>query len=139
MYPAHYLYDSTTDLCGVWTEATNCEGITKPKRNAGKCTNTSSGFCSTWPSQIHMYCTNTTEQTHTIPFKEFRSRLADLLIGDYCSRKRPGRPCTTQHPPVQLLHVPVKRMDGEEGSRTKRSKCLLCTRHKKRKDTCWSC
>ena len=81
-----------------------------------------------------------TVQTQTIPFKEFRLRLADLLIGDYCSRKRPGRPyAVTQHPPVQLLHVPVKRMDGGEGDRTKRSKCLLCTRNKKRKDTCWNC
>ena len=63
-----------------------------------------------------------TVQTQTIPFKEFRLRLADLLIGDYCSRKRPGRPyAVTQHPPVQLLHVPVKRMDGGERDRTKRS------------------
>ena len=53
-----------------------------------------------------------TVQTQTIPFKQFRLTLADLLVGDYCSCKRPGRPYTVRKQPAPLLHVPIKRMDA---------------------------
>ena len=61
------------------------------------------------------------QSTQTMPLKQFRLQLADLLIGDYCSRKRPGRPYAVTKQPVPLFHMPMKRLDEEEDRRAKRS------------------
>ena len=72
------------------------------------------------------------QPSKTMPLKQFRLQLADLLIGDYCSRNRPGQPYAVTKKPVPLLHMPMKRFDEEEDRRTKRSKCILRARNSER-------
>ena len=65
--------------------------------------------------------------------KDARVLLAKGLIGDYCSRKRPGRPSLA--PPSRRFHSDHFPMRKE-----KRSKCAYCYHHKKqRRDTDWYC
>ena len=70
--------------------------------------------------------------------KEFRLRLAQQLIGDYCSRRKPGRaggPVRT----LPLRHFPLKLDDDTTGA-NKRGRCVRCLQvHHKRTDTTWFC
>ena len=62
--------------------------------------------------------------------KEFRLKLAKQLIGNYSSRKLPGRHSL----PIQTLplsHFPTKNLQG------KRGRCKCC--HPRRTDTPWYC
>ena len=69
--------------------------------------------------------------------KQFRLQLADSLIGDYCTRKKPGRTALATVPrSVNLIHIPVTKT---EDTIKKRSKCTLCARAHIRKDTQWKC
>ena len=70
--------------------------------------------------------------------KEFRLRLAQQLIGDYCSRRRAGRGGGAIRP-LPLQHFPLKVPD-ETGGANKRGRCDRClqVRHK-RTDTSWFC
>lgn len=70
--------------------------------------------------------------------KEFRITLSDELIGDYCSRKRPGRISTTIRP-LPLQHFPI-RLSSENPSKHRRGRCSHCTStQKKRRDSQWFC
>ena len=66
--------------------------------------------------------------------KSFRTDLARSLIGEYCSRKRRGRPSLSMHPSKRFCasHFPVR-----EG---KRHRCHYCSnfRHE-RHTTVWVC
>ena len=66
--------------------------------------------------------------------KDFRTNLAKGLIGDYCSRKRPGRPRTVSQPKRFCSeHFPTR--GAERGHR-----CHYCHNHKReRHDTVWYC
>ena len=70
--------------------------------------------------------------------KEFRLRLAEQLIGDYCSRRRAGRGGGAIRP-LPLMHFPLKVQDDTTGA-SKRGRCARChqTRHK-RTDSSWFC
>ena len=67
--------------------------------------------------------------------KDFRVVLAKSLIGDYCSRRRPGRGGTALYS-IPLRHFPIK-VDGN--NRHKRGRCVVCTNKGKRMDSCWWC
>jgi hypothetical protein len=82
-----------------------------------------------------LYRGSTNGKTKTI--KEFRILLSQELIGDYVSRRRPGR---LSHPikNLPIMHFPV-RLRGE-GSNSKRGKCGYCSKSKKKRtDTTWYC
>ena len=64
---------------------------------------------------------------------KFRTRLAIELIGDCCSRKRPGCQSSTPVKTLPLAHFPLKHQEG------KRGRCHLCKGNKKRTDTPWLC
>ena len=65
--------------------------------------------------------------------KEFRVLLADMLIGDYNSRKRRGRPSLMN--PIKRFcssHFPTKA--DKKGNR-----CYFCQTHLDRRETVWQC
>ena len=64
--------------------------------------------------------------------KDFRMKLAQELIGDYCSRRRPGCRSSSSRP-FPLKHFPTKREDR------KRGRCKNCQKDKRRTDTTWFC
>ena len=67
---------------------------------------------------------------------KFREWLATDLIGDYCSRRRPGRGrCPIK--PLPITHFPTKI--SSINSERKRGKCALCQERKHRADTQWFC
>ena len=71
--------------------------------------------------------------------KEFRLQLARELIGDYCSRQRPGhRPSIITSLP--LWHFPVRIRCESQAAKYKRGRCALCkvSRHC-RTDSGWYC
>lgn len=70
-----------------------------------------------------------------LSMKQFQELLAHQLIGDYCSRRRPGR---VSHPirPLPLRHFPAK-VPSTTGR--KRGRCSLCQESHKRSDTQWFC
>lgn len=71
--------------------------------------------------------------TSLLTIKTFRLQLAKELIGDYCSRKLPGR-FGVMPKPLPLLHYPLKHPRGGRG------RCKLCATAKKlRKDTSFFC
>ena len=69
--------------------------------------------------------------------KDFRLKLSRELIGDYSSRRRPGR---ISHivKSLPLLHFPIRIQ--QDSSTSKRGKCMYCSKvNKKRTDTTWFC
>ena len=62
--------------------------------------------------------------------KDFRLKLASQLIGNYSSRKLPGRR-SFQIRPLPLAHFPTKNQEGKRGP------CKGCK--PKRTDTPWFC
>ena len=71
--------------------------------------------------------------------KEFQLQLARELIGDYCSRQRPGRrPSIITSLP--LRHFPVRIRCESQAAKYKRGRCALCkvSRHC-RTDSGWYC
>ena len=69
--------------------------------------------------------------------KDFRVQLAKEIIGDYCSRRRPGRHSSLLAP-LSLQHFPVKCSPETPGQR-KRGRCARCTSKYKRCDSQWFC
>jgi len=69
-----------------------------------------------------------------LSLKRFHELVAVQLIGNYCSRKKPGR-ITYPVRSFGVLHYPQKKV----ASGTKRGKCVLCLEHKQRTDTSWYC
>ena len=67
--------------------------------------------------------------------KDFRVALAKSLIGDYCSRRRPGRGGAPLHS-IPLRHFPIK-VQGD--LRSKRGRCVACNLKGKRTDSTWWC
>ena len=67
-------------------------------------------------------------------FKDFRVKLAKLLMGNYYGRKKRGRPVLLLPAPTpkkpNLAHYPKK---------TKSGRCAFCPQHGKRKETTWFC
>ena len=69
--------------------------------------------------------------------KEFRMKLASQLLGDYCSRMRPGRhPCPIRSLP--LRHFPIK-VNADNAAKRKRGRCARCSTTNTRTDTSWYC
>ena len=71
-----------------------------------------------------------------LSLKKFQELAAKQLIGDYCSRRKPGR---VSHPirSISLLHFPLKGVSST--SDRKRGRCALCQEQHQRKDTQWFC
>ena len=84
---------------------------------------------------VYILYTHYTESPTFKTVKDFRVSLAKSLIGNYCSRRRPGRGGTAQHS-IPLTHFPQK-VDGN--IRSKRGRCVACTNKGKRTDSCWWC
>ena len=71
--------------------------------------------------------------------KEFRLQLARELIGDYCSRRKPGR-YGGAIVPLQLQHFPITVGSDSGPRRSKRGRCSYCTQHNHRRtDSQWFC
>ena len=67
--------------------------------------------------------------------KDFREELANALIGDYCSRKAPGRPSQSLPPSKRFRpsHFPMR---GAE----KQHRCHYCRKYRnERHGTVWYC
>ena len=64
--------------------------------------------------------------------KDFRMKLANDLIGDYCTRNRPGRVSSSLRL-LPLLHFPLKSTTRKQGRYT------LCCQSEKCTYTTWQC
>ena len=73
----------------------------------------------------------------SVTTKTFRELLAKELVGDYCSKRRPGRGPSRAPPSLSLQHFPTKHTTNQGGS--KRGRCALCRERHKRIDTTWRC
>lgn len=71
-----------------------------------------------------------------LSMKRFQEILAQQLIGDYCSRRRPGR-VSRPIQPLPIRHFPMKRSSTTSGR--KRGRCALCQERHHRSDTQWFC
>ena len=71
-------------------------------------------------TNVYILYTPYTESATFKTVKDFRVSLAKSLIGDYCSRCRPGRGGTAQHS-IPLTHFPQK-VDGN--IRSRRGRCV---------------
>ena len=80
-----------------------------------------------------LYCMAHTNQI--LKSLKIREILATELIGNYCSRKRPGRGSHVVKS-LPLLHLPI-RILCENGP--KRGRCALCKQKKRRSDSQWYC
>ena len=69
--------------------------------------------------------------------KEFRLQLARELLGDYCSRHRPGRTGGIQKS-ISLRHFP-STINQDDSQRAKRGRCEQCKANHLRKDSAWFC
>ncbi len=69
-----------------------------------------------------------------VSLKSFHETVAVQLIGNYCSRRKPGRITYPVHS-LGVLHYPQKKVS----SGTKRGRCILCQDNHQRTDTSWYC
>ena len=116
------------------TWGTNIANITKYKWNHAN--SILSCSCSNFPFLnsfiLHRYSACTSK---ILTYLEYHVELAKLLIGNYCSRKRPGRPLTSSTPPAKrnsVPHFPVKVSSGRcmcsaqsRNSRISRLRCAF--------------
>lgn len=86
-------------------------------------------------TDTHILLSQYTGYTATI--KDFRIHLAKLLIGDYCSRRRPGRGGGLTRS-LSLRHFSAK-IQHAEGKGYKRGRCAHCNVANKRADVPWWC
>ena len=94
-------------------------------------------------SILSQYSVTTVSQTHLL-LKNFRLRLAERLIGNYCSRRRAGRPHSSSvpsHPPPLL---PTGRLAPHLPSHQTglRKQCVYCSQYRvprQRRMTVWFC
>ena len=70
--------------------------------------------------------------------KEFRIELGKMLIGDYSSRRRPGRSGGVIRP-LPLRHFPIKIKHPANEKLHKRGRCERCKARHKRVDSVWWC
>ena len=70
--------------------------------------------------------------------KDFRIELAKQLIGDYCSRRRPGRGGGLLRP-LPLRHFPIKVKSDTRHNWHKRGRCARCKATNRRVDSVWWC
>ena len=70
--------------------------------------------------------------------KEFRMELAKMLVGDYSSRRRPGRGGGITHS-LPLRHFPIKVKHTQHLKWHKRGRCERCKALNKRVDGVWWC
>ena len=89
-----------------------------------------------------LYCNFCTEQSSALnTLVKFRLQLYRELVGDYCSRKRVGRPSTG--PPAQprsalpFQHFPVKKRSESKSGMSRCWYCANSRRPKRRKETVW--
>ena len=86
---------------------------------------------------IH-YCIATNRDPAMKSLKEFRLELARGLIGDYNSRKRPGRGATVR-PTLAIRHFPVK---AKKSTKKGVGRCHYCSNIRqppRRGETVWYC
>lgn len=79
---------------------------------------------------VHRHC----HPNQKLSLKHFHELVATQLIGNYCTRKKPGR-ITYPVRSLGLLHFPQKKI----ASATKRGRCVLCQEQHHRVDTSWYC
>ena len=72
------------------------------------------------------------------PIKDYRIQVVKLLIGDYCSRRRPGQNGGLIFPlPLRLF--PIKISNPNHQNWHKRGRCERCKAANKQVDTIWWC
>ena len=82
---------------------------------------------------LHKHYSNSPQTS----LKDFRVQLATELIGDYCSRKRPGRQGSQQRS-LPLRHFPIK-LPSDVPDKRKLGRCTRCSKAHQRSDTQWYC
>ena len=134
LFPALKPSSPTTTTWVVLIEVISCVAITTAAQRAENSTGT---FFPFWCQ--HYKCFHPLEELWLCYcLKEFRLRLAEQLIGNYCSRQRAGRGGGAIHP-LPLQHFPLKVQDDTTGA-NKRGRCAHCMQHgHKRTDTSWFC
>ena len=70
--------------------------------------------------------------------KDFRIDIAKLLMGDFTSKKRPGRPSTETPARFVERHFPSPLPSNEKG-KTKERRCFVCSSKEKPKKTSYFC
>ena len=115
---------------GVWTWGTSCEDHTTSDSRTGRTISMSSGFyfdvAITNAFILHSFDVTSSPLDH----KSFRLKLAEQLIGDYMSRKKPGRPRKRSRP---TPHLPTH---------SKSRRCTYCRDMRsppRRKESAWMC
>ena len=138
MFPAPKQSSVTTLTWAMWIEVTSCAAITAAAQRAVNFINTFFYFLFDTTITNSFILWKTFGSATRMTLKEFRLRLAQQLIGDYCSRRKPGRaggPVRT----LPLRHFPLKLDDDTTGA-NKRGRCVRCLQvHHKRTDTTWFC
>ena len=127
---AQQQWHCTTNIWVELTAMTNCVSTTMYTSSGDNFTSTSFGFI----SRLVLAMPTFSYYTNACPknYKEFRLTLAKELIGDYYSRKHPGRGLATPHT-LPIRHFPVKE---------KKNRCWYCAhvRHpSRRRETRWFC
>ena len=78
-------------------------------------------------------------QLKKMNIRSFREVLARQLIGEYCSRKRPGRSGGRLTKTLPLAHFPTKIPQEPCKKRRPRNQCVICKKKEVRSDTTWYC
>jgi len=73
-----------------------------------------------------------------IKVKEFRLKLGTELIGEYCSRRRPGR-TSSAIVLLPLRHFPIKLQSESQPNKKPRGRCAHCSKSHQWTDTSWFC
>ena len=83
---------------------------------------------------LHKEC----NPNHRMKIKDFRLKLATQLIGEYCSRRRPGRK-SSAIVPLPIRHFPIKLQSDSQPTKKQRGRCAQCSKSHNRTDTTWFC
>ena len=72
----------------------------------------------------------------TMSLRDYRLTLAKHLIGEYCSRKQPGRVAAGGPTAMPTMHYAIKkRTESKKGV----SRCKYCSSKGRKRETVWYC
>ena len=126
-FPALKVSTTTTRIWGELTTAIRIGGTTSVQRNSVM--NVYSflkDVCITNSYVLHKKYSPSRKFKRV---RDFRLQLAIELIGDYCSKKRPGCRTSTPAKTLPLAHFPLHHPEN------KRGRCQVCKSKNKRRDS----